>query len=48
MGQSNSKHSRHWFFGGKIIIDGIEIPKALFKMVKETLTEECKLDRLAD
>jgi phosphoribosylformylglycinamidine synthase len=42
MGQSNSEHSRHWFFGGKMIIDGVEKPKTLFKMVKETLTEESK------
>jgi phosphoribosylformylglycinamidine synthase len=42
MGQSNSEHSRHWFFGGKMIIDGVEKPKTLFEMVKETLTEESK------
>mmetsp|Transcript_8863 Transcript_8863/g.13229 ORF Transcript_8863/g.13229 Transcript_8863/m.13229 type:complete len:1223 (-) Transcript_8863:255-3923(-) len=42
MGQSNSEHSRHWFFGGKMIIDSVEKPKTLFKMVKETLTEENK------
>lgn len=42
MGQSNSEHSRHWFFGGKMIIDNVEKPKTLFKMVKETLTEESK------
>eukprot|EP00559_Dactyliosolen_fragilissimus_P000909 CAMPEP_0184855730 /NCGR_PEP_ID=MMETSP0580-20130426/866_1 /TAXON_ID=1118495 /ORGANISM="Dactyliosolen fragilissimus" /LENGTH=1315 /DNA_ID=CAMNT_0027350309 /DNA_START=32 /DNA_END=3979 /DNA_ORIENTATION=+ len=37
MGQSNSEHSRHWFFGGKMVIDGVEKPKTLFQMVKETL-----------
>jgi phosphoribosylformylglycinamidine synthase len=42
MGQSNSEHSRHWFFGGKMVIDSVEKPKTLFKMVKETLTEESK------
>eukprot|EP00557_Chaetoceros_sp_GSL56_P007146 CAMPEP_0176504866 /NCGR_PEP_ID=MMETSP0200_2-20121128/16181_1 /TAXON_ID=947934 /ORGANISM="Chaetoceros sp., Strain GSL56" /LENGTH=1316 /DNA_ID=CAMNT_0017904365 /DNA_START=106 /DNA_END=4056 /DNA_ORIENTATION=- len=42
MGQSNSEHSRHWFFGGKMVIDGVEKPKTLFQLVKETLTEECK------
>merc|ERR1719512_439243 len=42
MGQSNSEHSRHWFFGGKMIIDSVEKPKTLFKLVKETLTEESK------
>ncbi|RHY33060.1 hypothetical protein DYB32_001915 [Aphanomyces invadans] len=42
MGQSNSEHSRHWFFGGKIVIDGVEMPETLFKMVKSTLTDANK------
>ncbi|DAZ94385.1 TPA: hypothetical protein N0F65_003249, partial [Lagenidium giganteum] len=42
MGQSNSEHSRHWFFGGKIVLDGKEMPQTLFQMVKSTLTEEAK------
>jgi len=42
MGQSNSEHSRHWFFGGKMIINGEEKPLTLFKLVKSTLTEENK------
>ena len=37
MGQSNSEHSRHWFFGGKMVIDGEEKPNTLFQMVKATL-----------
>jgi phosphoribosylformylglycinamidine synthase len=40
MGQSNSEHSRHWFFGGKMVIDGKEKPFTLFAMVKATLTDE--------
>jgi phosphoribosylformylglycinamidine synthase len=24
MAQSNSEHSRHWFFGGKMVVDGVE------------------------
>jgi len=40
MGQSNSEHSRHWFFGGKMIIDGEEKSKTLFQMVKETLPKD--------
>ena len=36
-GQSNSEHSRHWFFGGKMIIDGEEKKETLFGMVKSTL-----------
>jgi hypothetical protein len=23
MGQSNSEHSRHWFFGGRMVLDGL-------------------------
>ena len=37
MAQSNSEHSRHWFFGGKMVIDGEEKPQTLFRMVKDTL-----------
>ena len=39
MGQSNSEHSRHWFFGGVIEIDGVAKPTSLFQMVKQTLKE---------
>ncbi|KAI9910562.1 hypothetical protein PsorP6_011030 [Peronosclerospora sorghi] len=42
MGQSNSEHSRHWFFGGKIVVDGHEMPHTLFQMVKDTLTAEAR------
>ncbi|GAB9468174.1 Phosphoribosylformylglycinamidine synthase [Globisporangium polare] len=42
MGQSNSEHSRHWFFGGKIVLDGVEMPQTLFQMVKNTLTATAK------
>lgn len=34
LAQGNSEHSRHWFFGGKMVIDGVEQPKTLFQMVK--------------
>jgi phosphoribosylformylglycinamidine synthase len=37
LGQSNSEHSRHWFFKGKLIIDGKEIPEALLQMIKSPL-----------
>ena len=36
LAQSNSEHSRHWFFRGKMIIDGEEKKKALFDMIIET------------
>lgn len=39
MAQSNSEHSRHWFFMGRLILDGTPVPeKHLLAMVKETLT----------
>ena len=40
MGQSNSEHSRHWFFGGKMILNGQTMDKTLFQMVKETISHE--------
>mmetsp|Transcript_28549 Transcript_28549/g.60527 ORF Transcript_28549/g.60527 Transcript_28549/m.60527 type:complete len:1339 (+) Transcript_28549:125-4141(+) len=37
MGQSNSEHSRHWYFSGKMVIDGETKSDTLFQMVKATL-----------
>ena len=37
MAQSNSEHSRHWYFGGTIVIDGVPQEQTLFQMVKATL-----------
>lgn len=37
LGQANSEHSRHWFFRGRLVIDGKEIPETLFQIVKSTL-----------
>ncbi len=34
LAQSNSEHSRHWIFNGKLIIDNIEKPYSLFNLVK--------------
>jgi len=39
LAQGNSEHSRHWFFGGKVIIDGEEMPKTLFEWVKQPFKE---------
>lgn len=36
MAQSNSEHSRHWFFTGRLVLDGKEQPLSLMKMVKGT------------
>jgi len=37
LAQSNSEHSRHWFFGGIMVIDDQPQAKSLFQMVKATL-----------
>jgi len=37
MAQSNSEHSRHWFFKGKLVIDGKPIEDSLFGIVRDTL-----------
>ncbi|MBF8259315.1 MAG: purL, partial [Actinobacteria bacterium] len=37
LSQSNSEHSRHWFFKGKLIVDGVEIPETLMGIVKQPL-----------
>lgn len=37
LGQSNSEHSRHWFFKGKLIIDGQQMPYTLMEIIKEPL-----------
>jgi phosphoribosylformylglycinamidine synthase len=37
LGQSNSEHSRHWFFRGRLIVDGREVPDNLMKIIKQTL-----------
>ncbi|MBI5026066.1 MAG: phosphoribosylformylglycinamidine synthase [Nitrospirae bacterium] len=35
LGQSNSEHSRHWFFKGRLVIDGKEVPATLMELIKE-------------
>ncbi len=37
MAQSNSEHSRHWFFKGRIVIDGQELPHSLIDLIQEPL-----------
>ncbi|HTH92882.1 MAG TPA: phosphoribosylformylglycinamidine synthase [Candidatus Paceibacterota bacterium] len=37
LGQANSEHCRHWFFKGKIFIDGKEMPLSLMDIVKYPL-----------
>jgi len=37
LGQANSEHSRHWFFKGKMMIDGKEMPETLMQIIKAPL-----------
>ena len=37
LGQSNSEHSRHWFFQGRLIIDGEEMEESLIQIIKQPL-----------
>ncbi|GMH42502.1 hypothetical protein BSKO_10421 [Bryopsis sp. KO-2023] len=36
--QSNSEHSRHWFFKGDMVIDGEKMPANLMQLVQDTWT----------
>lgn len=37
LAQSNSEHSRHWFFKGKLVLDGEDIRETLMQIVKAPL-----------
>ncbi len=37
LSQSNSEHSRHWFFKGRLIIDGKELPHTLMDIIQQPL-----------
>uniref|UniRef100_A0A8C3F3W0 Phosphoribosylformylglycinamidine synthase n=1 Tax=Chrysemys picta bellii TaxID=8478 RepID=A0A8C3F3W0_CHRPI len=36
LAQSNSEHSRHWFFKGRLLVDGKEIGESLFESIMRT------------
>ncbi|BFZ24618.1 hypothetical protein BsWGS_27657 [Bradybaena similaris] len=36
LAQSNSEHSRHWFFKGRLVVDGVEQPHSLFTLIMDT------------
>ncbi|XP_053326484.1 phosphoribosylformylglycinamidine synthase [Spea bombifrons] len=36
LAQSNSEHSRHWFFKGRLVVDGQEKEQSLFDMIMKT------------
>jgi phosphoribosylformylglycinamidine synthase len=35
--QSNSEHSRHWFFKGRLVVDGQEVPESLIALIQDPL-----------
>lgn len=37
LGNANSEHSRHWFFKGRIVVDGKSMKKTLFEIVQKPL-----------
>jgi len=37
LSQSNSEHSRHWFFKGRLVIDGREAPQSLIEIIQQPL-----------
>ncbi len=37
LAQANSEHSRHWFFKGRLIIDGEPAPETLLDIIRSTL-----------
>ncbi len=37
VGNANSEHSRHWYFKGKMVIDGVEMPECLLDIVRAPL-----------
>ena len=38
LAQANSEHSRHWFFKGRLVVDGRELDETLLDRVRATLT----------
>uniref|UniRef100_A0A670ZB11 Phosphoribosylformylglycinamidine synthase n=1 Tax=Pseudonaja textilis TaxID=8673 RepID=A0A670ZB11_PSETE len=36
LAQSNSEHSRHWFFKGRLLVDGKEMKESLFESIMKT------------
>jgi phosphoribosylformylglycinamidine synthase len=39
LAQSNSEHSRHWFFRGRLVVDGQEMPDNLMRIIGRPYSE---------
>ncbi|HEX7363764.1 MAG TPA: AIR synthase-related protein, partial [Dehalococcoidia bacterium] len=37
LGNNNSEHARHWFFKGKLVIDGHDVPDSILQIIKSPL-----------
>ncbi len=37
LAQANSEHSRHWYFGAKLVVDGVEVNETLFNLIRRPL-----------
>lgn len=37
LGNANSEHSRHWYFKGQIVVDGVPMSETLFDVVQQPL-----------
>ena len=52
LGNANSEHSRHWYFKGRIVIDGESMQKTLFDIVQRPLnnlgSENCSIIAFRD
>src|SRR3989344_4926652 len=45
LGNANSEHSRHWYFKGRIVIDGTPMQQTLFEIIQRPLENIKKFDK---
>lgn len=52
LGNANSEHSRHWYFKGRLVVDGTPMQQTLFEIVQQPLknlsSENCSLVAFKD
>ena len=46
LGNANSEHSRHWYFKGQIVIDGVPMRRTLMEIVQQPLICLEEMDRV--
>ncbi len=47
LGNANSEHSRHWYFKGQIVIDGVPMKRTLMEIVQRPLICLEEMDRVS-